>query len=75
MLSSFDESKGRGGRGYADSNLAPSVSSVGSSIFGSIKRGIDSGDATMGVDTKYVIVRIIMCEVVAIEVDAVGEWI
>ncbi|KAG2380991.1 uncharacterized protein HKW66_Vig0203640 [Vigna angularis] len=42
------ESEGRGGRGYVDSNLASSVSSIESSILRSIKREVDLDDTTTG---------------------------
>lgn len=44
LLSLSKESKGRGGRGYADYESSPSVSSVGSSIFWSTKWDIELGD-------------------------------
>ncbi|KOM58526.1 hypothetical protein LR48_Vigan11g156000 [Vigna angularis] len=73
LLSSSEESEGKGGQGYVDYVSSSSVSSVRSSIFRSTKRDIESGDVATDVNMNNVIVRDNVREVVVIDVDATGE--
>ncbi|WVZ00800.1 hypothetical protein V8G54_026869 [Vigna mungo] len=70
----FEESGGRGGRGYTDGALPSFVLSVRSSIFKSTKWDIESADATIDVNMNIVIARDNEGKVVMIDVDAMGEW-
>lgn len=73
LLSSFEESKGRGGWGYVNGASSSFMSSVGTSIFGSTKQDIKLEDAETDVDINDVITQVNMSEVTGLEVDAMGE--